>query len=68
MNFCYKKCTTKSYPFLVNDTTLPSDNPLHFKTQFLVRILEVIMETVDNIKDQKTAKILILLSGKIDKY
>ena len=68
MNFCYKKCTTKSYPFLVNDTTLPSDNPLHFKTQFLVRILEVIMATVDNIKDQKTAKILILLSGKIDKH
>ena len=24
----YKKCTAKKYCFLVNDTTLPSDNPL----------------------------------------
>ena len=23
----YKKCTPEPYPFLVNDTTLPSDNP-----------------------------------------
>ena len=27
----YKKCTTESYYFLVNDTTLPSDNPLRFR-------------------------------------
>ena len=26
MNF-YKKCTAKPYSFLVNDTTLASDNP-----------------------------------------
>ena len=26
----YKKCTTEPYSFLVNDTTLPSDNPLRF--------------------------------------
>ena len=26
----YKKCTTKSYYFLVNDTSFALDNPLHF--------------------------------------
>ena len=26
----YKKCTAEPYSFLVNDTTLPSDNPLKF--------------------------------------
>ena len=27
----YKKCTTEPYSFLVNDTTLPSDDPLGFR-------------------------------------
>ena len=27
----YKKCTDKQYSFLVNDTTLTSDNPLRFR-------------------------------------
>ena len=27
----YKKCTTEPYYFLVNDTTLPSDDPLRFR-------------------------------------
>ena len=27
----YKKCTDKSYSFLVNDRTLASDNPLRFR-------------------------------------
>ena len=27
----YIKCTAESYSFLVNDTTLPSDNPLRFR-------------------------------------
>ena len=26
----YEKCTAEPYSFLVNDTTLPSDNPLRF--------------------------------------
>ena len=26
----YKKCTAEPYSFLVNDITLPSDNPLRF--------------------------------------
>ena len=27
----HKKCTDESYSFLVNDTTLASDNPLRFR-------------------------------------
>ena len=27
----YKKCSAEQYSFLVNDTTLPSDNPLRFR-------------------------------------
>ena len=27
----YKKYTVEQYSFLVNDTTLPSDNPLRFR-------------------------------------
>ena len=31
----YKKCTAKSYSFLVNDTALPSDDPLRFRKNLL---------------------------------
>ena len=31
----YKKCTAKLYSFLVNDTTLPSDDPLRFRKNLL---------------------------------
>ena len=31
----YKKCTAESYYLLVNDTTLPSDNPLRFRKNLL---------------------------------
>ena len=31
----YKKCTTEPYSFLANDTTLPSDDPLSFRTNLL---------------------------------
>ena len=31
----YKKSTKEPYSFLVNDTTLPSDNPLRFRTNLL---------------------------------
>ena len=34
----YKKCTTKSYPFSVIDTTLASNNPLCFREIHLERI------------------------------
>ena len=31
----YKNCTTEPYSFLVNDTTLPSGNPLRFRKSLL---------------------------------
>ena len=31
----YKKCTKEPYSFLVNDTTLPSNNPLRFRKNLL---------------------------------
>ena len=31
----YKKCPAESYLFVVNDTNLPSDNPLRFRKSFL---------------------------------
>ena len=31
----YRKCTVEPYYFLVNDTMLPSDNPLRFRKLFL---------------------------------
>ena len=31
----YKKCTAKRYSFLVNDATLPSDDPLKFRKNLL---------------------------------
>ena len=31
----YRKYTVEPYPFLVNDTTLASDNPLRFRKLFL---------------------------------
>ena len=31
----YKKCTAKPSSFLVNDTTLPSDDPLRFRKNLL---------------------------------
>ena len=31
----YKKYTAEPYYFLVNDTTLPSDNPLRFRENLL---------------------------------
>ena len=31
----YKKCTSEPYSFLVNDTTLPSDDPLRFRKNLL---------------------------------
>ena len=31
----YKKCTAEPYSFSVNDTTLPSDDPLRFRKNLL---------------------------------
>ena len=42
----YKKYTKEPYSFLVNDTTLPSDDPLRFRI-----IYNKIMTIEDQIKD-----------------
>ena len=31
----FKECTKKSYSFLMNDTALPSDDPLKFRKNLL---------------------------------
>ena len=62
--------------FLVIQITLASNNLLHLRNNLLKRILKLIMTTDNKIRDEKlqydinreTAKILALLSGKIDKH
>ena len=66
----------KKYYFLVNDTTLSSDNPLRFRKSLLKWIYNKIMTIDDQIKGGKIqydinrvdAKISALWSGKINKY
>ena len=72
----YKNCTAKPHSFLVNDTTLASDNSLRFRNNLLERTQQLIMTIDYKIKDEKlqyninreAAKISTLLLGKIDKY
>ena len=74
INF-YKKWTSKTYSFLVIDTTLASDNFSRFTENLLERIQNLIITVDDRIKDEKlqyeinreVAKISALSSGKIDK-
>ena len=62
--------------FLVIQITLASNKLLHLRNNLLKRILKLIMTTDNKIRDEKlqydinreTAKILALLSGKIDKH
>ena len=37
----YKKYTAEPYHFLINDTTLPSDNPLRFRKNLLEQIFKI---------------------------
>ena len=70
----YKKYNEKPFSYLVIDTTLASDNSLHFRKNLLERIQKIIMTIDDNIRDEKlqyhikreAAKISALSSGKID--
>ena len=69
----YNKCTAEPYFFLVNDTTLPSDNPLRFRKNLLKIKLKTIEDKIKNEKlkydiNREAAKISALSSGKIDKY
>ena len=71
----YNKCTDKSYSFLVNDTTLSSDDLLLFRKN-LYNIKFKKMTIDENIRDEKlqydinreAAKISALSSNKIHKY
>ena len=70
----HRECTAKPYSFLVNDTTLASDNPLRFRKN----LFNIYNKNHDNdqIRDEKlqydinreAAKISALSSGKILKY
>ena len=72
----YKKCTVKSYCFLVIDINPASDNHSRFRKSLLEKILKLIMAIDGNIRDEKlqydvkkeTAKISALSSGKNEKY
>ena len=72
----YKKCTAEPYSFLVNDTTLSSDDPLWFRKNLNRIIYKKIMTLEDQIRDEKlkydinreAAKISALSSGKTSKY
>ena len=66
----YEKCMDEPYSFLVNDTTLASDNPLRFRRNLHNMTIN------DQIKDEKlqyditreAAKISAVSSGKLHKY
>ena len=61
----YKKYTKEPYSFLVNDTTLPSDNPLRFRKNLLESFKD---EKLQHDINREAAKISALSSGKLDKY
>ena len=41
----YKKCIAEKYSFLVNDMTLPSNNPLRFRKYILEKIIIYIIKS-----------------------
>ena len=49
----YKKCTAEPYSVLVNNTTIPSDDPLRFKKSLFTIIHSKIMPIEDQIRDEK---------------
>ena len=49
----YKKCTVKTYSFLVIDATLASDNPLHFWKNLLETIWNLVIKIDNKIRDEK---------------
>ena len=71
----YRKCTDEPYSFLVNDTTLASNNPLRFRKNLLTYIIKI-MTINDQIRDEElqydinreASKISALSSGNIHKY
>ena len=49
----YKKCTVKTYSFLVIDATLASDNPLRFWKNLLETIWNLVIKIDNKIRDEK---------------
>ena len=72
----YKRCTAKPYSFLVVDTTLASDNSLHFRKNLAEKIEKIMLGIHDKIRYKKlqyginreAAKISALSPKKNDKY
>ena len=72
----FTKSTAKLYSFLVINTTHAFDNSLRFRKNLIEKTWKLIITIDDEIGDEKmqhditrdTAKILVLSSGKIDKY
>ena len=48
----YKKCAAEPYSFLVNGTTLPSDNPLRLRKNLSEENFEIIYDKIVTIEDQ----------------
>ena len=48
----YKKCTAKPYSYIASNAILASDNPLHLRSNYLERMLELIMTIDGKIKDK----------------
>ena len=48
----YRECTAEPYSFLVNDTTLASDNSLRFRKIFLTYMIKI-MAINDQIRNEK---------------
>ena len=62
----YKEYTKEPYSFLVNDTTLSSNNPLRFWKTLIMKMS--VSEKAQYNLDRKTAKISTLLSRNVNKY
>ena len=72
----YKDYTNKPFPFLVNDMTLSSNNPLRFMKNYKMNVSEKIRKNDNKIEQNKaqhdlgrqTANISALSSGNVNKY
>ena len=65
----YKNCTAKPYYFLVNDTTLPSDNPLRFRKNVPQQLM-ILIERMKKYQPYHQARLIsinILMVKKIIK-
>ena len=60
----FQKCTATPYSFLVNDITLPTDNPLCFSDNLLERIQEVV-KIDEKIRDEKLEQVINRESAKL---